>query len=98
MAENLLFYGDNVDILRRYVKDESVDLVYLDPPFNSAQDYNVLFAERDGTQAAAQITAFEDTWKWDSSAAATFQEVVERGGKVSEVIQAFRLFQSSKRK
>ncbi len=59
---NTLYYGDNLDILRRYVKDESVDLVYLDPPFKSNQDYNVLFAEQDGTRAAAQIMAFEDTW------------------------------------
>lgn len=50
---NLLYYGDNLDVLRRYVRDESVDLVYLDPPFKSNQDYNVLFAEH-GTKAAAQ--------------------------------------------
>jgi 16S rRNA G966 N2-methylase RsmD len=54
MPENLLYYGDNLDILRRYVQDESVDLIYLDPPFKSNQDYNVLFAERDGSRAAAQ--------------------------------------------
>ena len=61
---NLLYYGDNLDVLRRHVKDESVDLVYLDPPFKSNQDYNVLFAEH-GTRSAAQIKAFEDTWRWD---------------------------------
>jgi site-specific DNA-methyltransferase (adenine-specific) len=55
MAENFLYYGDNLDILRRYTKDESVDLVYLDPPFNSNQDYNVLFASQEGTRSAAQI-------------------------------------------
>ena len=60
---NVLYYGDNLDVLRRHVEDESVDLVYLDPPFNSNQDYNVLFAEHDGTQSAAQIKAFEDTWR-----------------------------------
>ena len=54
---NQLYYGDNLDVLRLHVADESVDLVYLDPPFNSNADYNVLFAERDGTQAAAQIKA-----------------------------------------
>ena len=48
MPDNLLYYGDNLDVLRRHVKDESVDLVYLDPPFKSNQDYIVLFAERDG--------------------------------------------------
>lgn len=60
--ENVLYYGDNLDILRRYVKDESVDLIYLDPPFKSDQNYNVLFKEQDGTRAASQIRAFEDTW------------------------------------
>ncbi|HVW71716.1 MAG TPA: DNA methyltransferase, partial [Candidatus Paceibacterota bacterium] len=89
---NELFYGDNLKVLRQYFKDESVDLIYLDPPFNSARNYNVLFREQDGTRAAAQIKAFGDTWQWDEAAAAAYQEVVEGGGKVSEVMQAFRLF------
>ncbi len=92
MSENLLYYGDNLDILRRYIGDESVDLIYLDPPFKSDQDYNVLFAERNGSQAASQIKAFEDTWHWDDTAARAYQEVVEAGGKVSQVMQAFRTF------
>lgn len=87
--KNALYYGDNLDVLRRHVRSESVDLVYLDPPFNSNQDYNVLFAERSGKRAAAQIKAFEDTWRWDQAAAAAFQEVVESGGKVSQVMQGF---------
>jgi 16S rRNA G966 N2-methylase RsmD len=58
--KNRLYYGDNLDVLRRYIKDESVDLIYLDPPFNSRQDYNVLFAEKDGTRSSSQIMAFED--------------------------------------
>ncbi len=87
---NTLYYGDNLDVLRRYIPDESVDLVYLDPPFKSNQNYNVLFAERDGTQAAAQIKAFEDTWRWDEAAARAFQEVVEESGAVSRAMQAFR--------
>ena len=69
-----------------------MDLVYLDPPFNSNASYNVLFAEHDGTQAASQIKAFEDTWKWDESAARACTEVIEAGGKVSEAMQAFRTF------
>lgn len=89
---NRLYYGDNLDVLRRHIDDESVDLVYLDPPFNSNANYNVLFAEKDGTQAASQIKAFEDTWKWDEEAARAFEEVVEGGGKVSQVMQAFRAF------
>src|SRR5665213_2052125 len=92
MAENTLYYGDNLKVLREHIADESVDLVYLDPPFNSNADYNVLFAEKDGTQAASQIKAFGDTWHWDQSAALTFQEIVEAGGKVSQVMQAFRTF------
>ena len=89
---NTLYYGDNLDVLRRYIDDESVDLVYLDPPFNSSRNFNVLFAEQDGSRAAAQIQAFEDTWQWDEAASATYHEVVEAGGKVSEVLQAFQLF------
>jgi len=92
MADNTLYYGDNLDILRRYVKDETVDLVYLDPPFNSNSNYNVLFAEHDGTKAAAQIQAFGDTWQWDDSAARAYQETVEAGGRVSQAMQAFRTF------
>ena len=89
---NLLYYGDNLDVLRRHVADESVDLVYLDPPFNSNASYNVLFAEKSGKQAAAQIQAFEDTWRWDEGAARAYQDVVEQGGRVSQAMQAFRTF------
>lgn len=89
---NQLYYGDNLDVLRRHVEDQSVDLVYLDPPFNSNASYNVLFAEQDGSRAAAQIKAFEDTWQWDISAAHSYQEVVERAGPVSRAMQAFRTF------
>jgi len=92
MPDNKLFYGDNLDVLRRYIKDESVDLIYLDPPFNSRQDYNVLFAEKDGTRSSSQITAFEDTWEWNLDAEHAYQEIVERGGRVSEAMQAFRTF------
>ena len=89
---NQLFYGDNLDVLRRYIKDDSVDLVYLDPPFKSNQDYNVLFAEKDGTAAAAQFRAFEDTWEWNQDSAALYEQLVEGGGRVSDVMQAFRRF------
>ncbi|MBU2600646.1 MAG: restriction endonuclease [Actinobacteria bacterium] len=90
MTDNLLYYGDNLDVLRRHVKDESVDLVYLDPPFNSNATYNVLFAEQSGDRAAAQIKAFGDTWLWDQEAARQYEEVVEAGGQVSRALQAFR--------
>lgn len=91
MSDNFLYYGDNLDVLRRHIKDETVDLVYLDPPFKSDQDYNVLFAEH-GVKSPAQIQAFEDTWQWDQVAARAFQEVVEGGGPVSLAMQAFRTF------
>ena len=93
MTANTLYYGDNLDILRRHVKDETVDLIYLDPPFKSEQDYNVLFAERNGSRSAAQIKAFEDTWRWDQSAARAYQDVVETGPqRVSQAMQAYRTF------
>jgi len=90
MSDNTLYYGDNLDILRRYIKDETVDLIYLDPPFNSNATYNVLFAEKNGSRAAAQVKAFEDTWEWDQAAAAAYQETVEAGGRVSEAMEAFK--------
>ncbi len=70
--KNRLYYGDDLDVLREYVATESVDLIYLDPPFNSRQDYNVLFAEKDGNRSAAQITAFKDTWEWNEEAARSY--------------------------
>ena len=87
-----LYYGDNLDILRRYLKDETVDLVYLDPPFNSAQSYNAFFHEKDGTDAASQIRAFEDTWHWDLDTRKAYDAVTEQPGKVSDVMQAFYTF------
>jgi excisionase family DNA binding protein len=89
VPENVLYYGDNLDILRRYIADESVDLVYLDPPFNSNATYNVLFAEHTGEKAASQIKAFEDTWTWDEAAARTYFETVQAGGQVANALTAF---------
>ncbi|HUV63182.1 MAG TPA: DNA methyltransferase [Sedimentisphaerales bacterium] len=94
MTENILYYGDNLDVLRRHIPDQSIDLIYLDPPFKSDQDYNVLFAEQNGSRAAAQIKAFEDTWRWDQAAAKSYQEVVEGGGKVAQAMLAFRTYLS----
>jgi DNA modification methylase len=87
-----LYYGDNLDILRRYLKDESVDLVYLDPPFNSAQNYNAFFQEKDGSAAASQIHAFEDTWHWDIGTKKAYDAVTGQPGRVSDVMQAFYQF------
>ncbi len=80
MTENTLYYGDNLEILKLHIKDESIDLIYLDPPFKSDQDYNILFAEQNGSRSKAQIKAFEDTWRWDQGAAEAYHEIVESGG------------------
>ena len=87
--KNKLYYGDNLAVLREHIPDNSVDLIYLDPPFNSRQDYNVLFAEKDGSRSASQITAFKDTWEWNQEASRSYHEIVERGGKVAEAMIAF---------
>ena len=88
-----LYYGDNLDILRRYLKDETVDLVYLDPPFNSAQTYNAFFHEKDGTDAASQIRAFEDTWHWDIETKKAFQQTVDTASeRVRKIMLAFYEF------
>lgn len=78
-ASNHLLFGDNLVMLRGHVADESVDLVYLDPPFNSNRNYNVLFRDESGLESEAQINAFEDTWHWDQKAQSTFYEVVKEG-------------------
>ena len=72
MQTNVLYYGDNLDILRRYIPDASVDLVYLDPPFNSNRDYNVIFKDESGRKSDAQLLAFEDTWHWGPDAEAQY--------------------------
>jgi DNA modification methylase len=92
METNLLYYGDNFDIMKRYIEDESIDLVYLDPPFNSSQNYNVIFDEKDGSKSASQIRAFEDTWHWNLDSQKEFESIVLRADKVSDVMQAFRTF------
>jgi DNA modification methylase len=90
--KNRLYYGDNLEVLKLYIKDESVDLVYLDPPFNSRQDYNVLFAEKDGSQSSSQIHAFEDTWEWNIDAQRAYEQIVEQGGRVADALRAFKTF------
>ena len=84
-----LFYGDNLDVLREHIPDESVDLIYLDPPFNSARDYNVLFAEKDESDSDAQIRAFEDSWHWGVDAERAYKELTCGDGKSSEKLITF---------
>jgi len=91
--KNRLYFGDNLDILREHVASESVDLIYLDPPFNSNATYNVLFQEKSGEKSAAQITAFEDTWHWGAESEYAYQEVVREGPKkLADLLQAMRQF------
>ncbi|MDE2668706.1 MAG: site-specific DNA-methyltransferase [Chloroflexota bacterium] len=91
--KNALYFGDNLDILREHIPDESVDLIYLDPPFNSNATYNVLFREKSGEESAAQITAFDDTWHWDMSSEAAYRDVVTNGPtRLADLLQAMRSF------
>ena len=93
ITENTLFYGDNLPILREYVPDESVDLIYLDPPFNSNRSYNVLFRDETGHDSESQIVAFDDTWHWGDSAEETYHELVtEAAPNVGKMIAALRDF------
>ena len=90
---NKLYFGDNLHILRDHVADESVDLIYLDPPFNSNATYNVLFREKSGEQSAAQITAFDDTWHWGLESESAYHDVVMDGPKaLADLLQAMRSF------
>ena len=89
--KNKLYYGDNLDILRtgEYFPDDCIDLIYLDPPFNSNRSYNVLFKSESGADSEAQITAFEDTWHWGETAEATYDDlIVHAPAKVSTAIEA----------
>ena len=88
-----LFYGDNLDVLREHVAAESVDLVYLDPPFNSNANYNILFKSKTGDGADAQIEAFEDTWHWNDKAEDAFDQVMRSGNTdAAELLRAMRGF------
>jgi site-specific DNA-methyltransferase (adenine-specific) len=87
-----LYFGDNLKVLDEEIGDGTVDLVYLDPPFNSSATYNVLFAEKSGERSAAQIAVFEDTWHWGTEAEAAYHETIHEGGKVADLLQAFRAF------
>ena len=87
---NELHFGDNLDVLRNKIKDESVDLIYLDPPFNSKVNFNVLFREGEGIPSEAQAEAFRDTWAWGHSSAIAYEEALRSGGDVAILLRAFR--------
>lgn len=87
---NRLYYGDNLHVLKEHVRDESVDLVYLDPPFNSDAQYNVLFKAPDGEPSGAQAEAFQDTWHWSELAEASYDAMMSVGGSAAELLRALR--------
>ena len=96
MPENLLIYGDNLDVLRRHVADESIDLVYLDPPFNSNAAYNVLFAERDGAGRVAN-QGVRGHVGMGRGGARPLRKFVETGPDgASRAMQAFRAFSATR--
>lgn len=93
METNVLYYGDNLEILRNHIPDDSIDLIYLDPPFNSKATYNILFKEPTGELSQAQIAAFEDTWHWGDESELTFEQIVSLApANVVEMMTAFRKF------
>jgi DNA modification methylase len=93
MKESTLYYGDNLDILKNHIPDDSVDLIYLDPPFNSKADYNVLFQEPTGTPSSSQITAFEDSWHWTNETQTTFQTILDTASaSIVEMMASFKKF------
>ncbi len=93
MPANTLYYGDNIDVLRDNVKDETVDLVYLDPPFNSKRDYNLLFKTPAGHESESQVTAFVDSWHWGEQAELEFAQILHQPNtQLAEMMRGFRSF------
>src|SRR5271157_4081277 len=92
--ENTLYYGDNLEVLRKYIKEDTIDLIYLDPPFNSKADYNILFKETTGEQSSAQIQAFSDFWHWNTAARHAYEYLIsnhvnEKVASLSEALYQF---------
>jgi len=90
LSKNLLFYGDNLQVLREHIANESIDLVYLDPPFNSNRTYNVLFKHKTTSETNAQIQAFDDTWTWSQDDEVLLREMTTGGAptKVADALEA----------
>lgn len=90
-SPNTLYYGDNLDILREYVADATADLIYLDPPFNSQRNYNILFRDEKGKLSDAQIAAFGDTWQWGETAERLYRDLVtDAPARVGTMVGAMR--------
>src|SRR5262245_43866680 len=93
IARNTLFYGDNLNILNEHIPDESVDLIYLDPPFNSIRSYNILFKDEWDKDSQSHIMAFKDTWHGGEDAQRTFHQLVQNApANVSSMINSLRQF------
>lgn len=93
ITPNALCYGDNLDVMRERIASESIDLIYLDPPFNSSRSYNVLFRNESGAESEAQIIAFEDTWHWNQKTEETYLSLVTKTpDHISKMVAALRNF------
>jgi site-specific DNA-methyltransferase (adenine-specific) len=90
VEKNTLWYGDNLEVMRKHIKDESVDLIYLDPPFNSKANYNILYKEPSGERSQSQIQAFTDTWHWDAEAEKNYRYLIENSAVPQEVTQLIK--------
>jgi site-specific DNA-methyltransferase (adenine-specific) len=91
VPDNKLYYGDNLDVLREHLADASVDLIYLDPPFNSNASYNILFKSPAGAGADASIEAFDDTWAWGPTASSALMDITQSGNhKLHVLMQAMK--------
>lgn len=88
--EGKLYFGDNLEILRNKINTESIDLIYLDPPFNSKTDYNILFKTPDNIDSPSQIMAFEDTWHWTNESEMAYGQLLGASGRIASVIKGMR--------
>ena len=89
---NTLYFGDNLPTIRKFIKDETIDLIYLDPPFNSKANYNVIFKTKNKEDSPSQIQAFEDTWHWETGETEKeFTELKKNGGTIAEVMKGLKL-------
>ena len=89
--KNTLYYGGNLKILREYIASSSVDLIYLDPPFKSGKDYNILYKEPGGEKSIAQVKVFEDTWHWGVESEENFDWLIKNSNiSLIEFLKNFR--------
>jgi DNA modification methylase len=98
LPANVLYYGDNLDALRHGIPSDSIDLIYLDPPFNSDRSYSAIFADESGRKSDAQLAAFEDSWHWGPTAESHYEFLTNSGlhkgavrAEVSSLVAALRL-------